>query len=507
MMMNNKWLAFSLIFTVLMSCGTTKETIAPLIVKNADLNYTITPNLKAEKPYVQIDFQVQTNDKGELYLAYPNADWGEENLFNCLSEFKTVPELKVEFKKENNQIYLNGKSEQKITVSYKLIQDFVGDSKSENTYRAQVNSNYFHVFGKSLFMIPQIYFDNKTLPFNVNLTWILPNSDFEIVHSFGSSKNQNFISTYDDFSSSIFLGGKLNTTVETVNDEKIVFSTPDQWEHVDIALLNKDLNKIIQQQRNFWNDHSTKLQTVTLIKTHEECYNYDECNYGIGGTGLTNSFACMSSDNVRIDNNQLNWLLSHEMFHHWVGNTIQNQNEEKEYWFSEGFTDYYSYKLMLRTGMLTPTDFINKVNKEIIKPHYSSPNKSATNEEITKERFWSDYEWEKLPYRRGWLYAFYLDAQIKNINIKYSLDDVMRDILKITQDFALPLNQDVFLQALEPYVNGDFRPEFNFYIETGQPINLQDIKVMGLYFDEADIPYMFIDGDIGMEELLDFLTK
>lgn len=505
--MKYNWLTFSLLVSLLLSCSTSKQVVEPLITSNTELSYTITPNLKAEKPYLLIEFSVKTNEQGELYLAYPNDDWGQDDLFNSVSEITTFPVAKVEIKKENNQIFIKGKSNQSLKISYQISQDFAGKPMNENAYRPQVNTKFFHVFGKSLFMIPKLYFDNPYLEYNLTMNWSLPNTGFEIVNSFGAEKKQVFATTYDQFSSSIFMGGELNTKVEELNNQKVVFSTPDKWEHIDIEQLNQDLNKIIQQQRTFWNDYSQDLQTVTLVKTHEECPNVEECNYSVGGTGLTNSFACMASDNLGVDNNRMNWLFSHELFHHWLGDLIRNQKEEREYWFSEGFTDYYSYKLLLRNDMMTPIEFINKANTEVIKPHYSSPIKNAANNEITVERFWSDYQWEKLPYQRGWLYAFYLDAQIKNLNAEFSLDDVMRNILKITKESALPLNEDVFLQALEPFANPDFRPEFTNYIENGQPIDLREIKISGIYFAEGDIPYMMIDGDIGLGEIFSFLAK
>lgn len=303
------------------------------------------------------------------------------------------------------------------------------------------------------------------------------------------------------------MGGNLNSYVATSKDQKVVFSTPDSWKHIDTETLNQDLNAIIRQQRDFWNDYSTPLQTVTLLKTHEACPSENDCSYSVGGTGLTNSFATFSSDNPAIGNDRLNWLFAHELFHHWVGTTIRNESEEKEYWFSEGFTDYYAYKLLLRNGTLTLEKFIEEVNTEVIQPHYTSPHKDAANSEITAERFWSDYNWEKLPYRRGWLYAFYLDTQIKLLNPDNSLDDAMRAILKTTQDQDLLLNAGVFTAVLEPFANRDFQSEFSRFIENGEAIDLRKMNIPGIHFSEGEIPLMQIRKDIPSEVTLSFLTR
>ena len=52
---------------------------------------------------------------------------------------------------------------------------------------------------------------------------------------------------------------------------------------------------------------------------------------------------------------------AHEHFHTWVGGKIRNdKQEELNYWWSEGFTDYYSRVLALRSGGLSIEKFIDE---------------------------------------------------------------------------------------------------------------------------------------------------
>ncbi len=499
-----KELGCIVLLMLLLACGSSKN----VSTKNNDgiLTYVLTPNLKGSQAFVQVEFQAKADANGKIQLGYPNSDWGEENLFACINEFKVSPSVKSDFRKDKNQIYIWGEPNKTYSFSYKVVQDFSELPKNENTYRPIINKDYFHIIGKNLLMLPFGYFGSEETRCYVHLKWKYPRKRFEVVNSFGNQKEQTIDASYHEIYSSIFIGGKIQSSNFEINENRIVFATTDEWENIDVEKAALDLSKIIRQQREFWNDHSTKLQTVTLIKTFEDCPNKNACSNSLSGTALTNSFAAFCSDNWLSSNNRMNWLFAHELFHNWVGNKIQNESEEKEYWFSEGFTDYYAYKLLLRNGMMSLDEFIQKVNEEIIEPHYNASNNNSPNSEITADKFWADRLWEKLPYRRGWLYAFQLDCKIKNHGSN-SLDDVMLEILRITQTEKVSFNQDIFFRAVEKYLDIDFQDDFYQFIENGKPIRLNEINAIGLYFESTGTPFMRKGVDISVSEMTNFLQR
>lgn len=490
---------------LLSSCGLSKNKVADF--DSELLTYSITPSLKGDQPYISVSFQVKADENGHIQLGYPNNDWGEVNLFNSLIDFKADKKIKSEFQEDRNQVYIWGEPNEVYAFSYKIIQDFDAAPKSENTYRPIVSQDYFHILGKNLLMLPYGYFGSEEVPKAINIKWNTPRRGFSLVNSFGEEKEQSIMASYHEIYSSIFIGGNISSIESVIKLNKVVFATTDKWEHIDTEKAAKDLSSIIEQQRNFWDDHSTKLQTVTLIKTFEDCPEKQSCNNSISGTALTNSFAAFCSDNWMSSNDRMNWLFAHELFHNWVGLTIQNESEEKEYWFSEGFTDYYAYKLLVRSGMMSLDRFVEKVNEEVIQPHYSAPNKDRPNIDITGERFWSDRMWEKLPYRRGWLYAFYLDAQIKMEHSDKSLDDVMHKIMEITQKEKIPFNEDVFHRAVEPFLSSGYSDDFHQFIQRGNPIELNLIEATGLYFEKGDIPLMHVRDDLETAEVINFIQR
>ena len=496
---------FFLLF-VLSACGGPKEIVNKPLEETA-LSYVVQPNLMADIPFVSVQFATPTNEKGEIQLAFTNEGWGEKDLFKCIKNLKISPKANFELKKKENEILVKGDPNKIYTISYDILQDFTEKVTIENTFRPIINRNYFHVFGKNLFMMPYSKFTDDDPSVEIQILWKSELNSYDIINSFGSEKTQKFNAKFSAFSSSIFLGGKLNSFEKTWQGSKVVFSTPDTWQHVDIKKLENDLYNIVGQQRNFWNDNSSETTTVTLIKTYENCPSENNCLNSCGGTGLTNSFATYCSDNILTTNDRINWLFAHELFHHWVGSTIVNESEVMEYWFSEGFTDYYAYKLLLRSGMLTLEDFVDKLNEEVIEPHYNSPYKNKPNGEINAQNFWSDKEWEKLPYRRGLLYALYLDTKIKQSEGDRSLDDLMLDVLNYTTTRKLKFNLNVFLEVLHNYKMSDYEQEFELFIEQGQTINLNKLNIPGVYFETGKVPFMRLQEMETTENILRFFIR
>ena len=196
----------------------------------------------------------------------------------------------------------------------------------------------------------------------------------------------------------------------------------------------------------------------------------------------------------------MKWLYNHELMHKWIGRTILIENDVEQYWFSEGFTDYYAYKIMLKNDFLDVSEYIKILNKEVITPHYQDPFNTIPNSELTFEEYWSNYtKYMKLPYRRGLLYAFLLDNQIKKqSSYSQSLDNLMIDLFQLSlNDKSLRLNQKVFIRNLLKYLNHpEVESEFEGYILEGNLIDFQDGLPDGLSIEyQNNIPIVKMDSE------------
>lgn len=471
------------------------------------LSYHIRPVLRSQQAFIEVSFEQETNANGEIVLRYENEFWGEDSLFKNLGQIVTAPAAQIKIQADSSQIRIQSKPGQKLKITYQIIQDKPGPIVYAHTYRPIVQSDYFHLFGHRLLIFPRGYFQqgrNKKKAMELN--WILSSNDFKIHNSFGNQRQQLLYLSKDQIYSSIFMGGDLESFKSEIEGNDVYLVSKKPWKNLDLEEAHKALERMIRFQRDFWQDHRDSLYSVTLIPTYEP-WTETSKRSSMGGTGLSNSFASFVSDNPGTDTERLIWLFSHELLHHWIGKKINNANEEAQYWFSEGFTDYYSYKLMLRSGEIATQKFLDLLNEEVLKPHYSSPVRSKPNSAITREKFWSDRNYEKLPYRRGLIYAFFLDTKIKQKYSDKSLDDLMRALLLTSEKEGKKLNAEMFLSHLDRFALADSQSAFQTYIEKGQPINLRKLKIKGLEIKGVDIPRLEMQANSVLEEVSAFLTR
>jgi predicted metalloprotease with PDZ domain len=87
-------------------------------------------------------------------------------------------------------------------------------------------------------------------------------------------------------------------------------------------------------------------------------------NYG--GTGLTTSFSLAMGEGTPLDGS-IDTLLAHEHFHSWCGQTIEPDPPEQDaYWFTEGFTTFYTSRLLYRAGMLNLADYAASLDRDLV---------------------------------------------------------------------------------------------------------------------------------------------
>ena len=191
------------------------------------------------------------------------------------------------------------------------------------------------------------------------------------------------------------------------------------WGFSDEAFI-KRLEPIIASHHRFWGD-PMKPFLVTVLPLLPE-----PGSTSLGGTGLSDAFAFFSTPNV--DDRMLTRILAHEHLHSWiprrVGMMPQENNDSLEYWFSEGFTDFYTYRLLVRDGLWSLEETAKALN-DVMWDYAFSPARNATNADVAAS-FWSDRAKGDIPYHRGLLFAALADDRVRRASkAKRDLDDVM----------------------------------------------------------------------------------
>lgn len=494
--MRKAFLLFIIFLNILESSCTVDNKLVP------DIEYKVLPNLNDSIPTVNVKFDYESDDNGLIVLRYENNSWGDNDIFNCIKDLNVLPEPEsIQFLRDKSLITIKTKPNLLSNIDYKIIKDYKGLPINQYRYRPIIDSTYFHVLGMRLFMIPEGIFKSDSSKANIKIN--IKNGSIEgIFHSsFGKEKVQNIEVSREDLYASYFVGGDYRRYSFTYESDTIYFIIRGKWKaFTDQEILNL-LKQTFSSQRSFWNDSRKGDFSVTLTPTYESWYS-------VGGSGFSTSFISFASNNQKVTLSHLKWLYNHELLHKWIGRTIINDNEVEQYWFSEGFTDYFAYKLMLKNNLIDLSEYIEIINREVIIPHYQDPIKNIPNAEITFENYWSEYaKYMKLPYRRGLLYAFLIDNQIKEeSSYSVSLDNLMNDLLHLSlNDNSLRLNKSVFIKNLSMYLNHpEVESDFEQYILEGNLIDFQDKLPNGLSIDyQNNVPIFKLD----MNELSELELK
>lgn len=439
------------------------------------LEYEIVKSRVDSLPALEVRMQFAP-DSGEVtYIRYEDAAWGETELFKCLREVQLAAgsgSLLVEPDSSRIRI-IHAQDAGPMVLSYKIVQDTPGPKDAHHTYRPIVSDSYFHIFAHNFFALPEHYRRGDSPAAEISLVWTGWDPDEVIHNSFGSRERHQDLGTVplDKFHSAIFVGGDFRIYSDRIRENELYLALRGDWIPFGDTEVMELLNETVRGQRDFWKDHSQPYFTVTMRPYPQER------GSSFQGTGLTNSFATSISNNDETEIEQLAYLFNHELMHNWIGHTIENADEEAQYWFSEGFTEYYTAKNIATYG-IGGRDwgfFIENLN-ETIRLLEASSVKDAPNSEITYDNFWKDPEYGKLPYRRGMLFACYLDLQLQAVSGgQHSLDDVMRDLLQASREEGQELTHAHFLKTANAYLPEDLTPFFDRHIVSGEALPLESL--------------------------------
>lgn len=443
-----------------------------------DVEYTLRW-IESDAPSIEVTVKALGSADGLTTFAVAE-EWG--GFLSCGKDFVDVAvrgaDLRpIEFEQSKEYEWIvRHEAEEPLVFSYRLRQS--PDRKPPdraNDYRPMISDDLIHVIGNHGLAYPKHLSDDQ--PRFIRLNW----RDFDrpgwsVASSFGPGTASRTVSrTLDEFRNSLFLGGRIRLHERSLRDHRIGIAIHGtKWLFQDEAFVGL-VARIIEAEREFFDDWDDPWYLVSLIPAHLD----DPHSLSLGGTGLTNAFALFVTPNARMERGspgekQMKHLLAHEYFHRWNGGRIDFPEPERGmYWFSEGFTDFYARRLLLRSGLWDEKDFLDDLN-ESIRNYYLSPVRDVPNARIVDE-FWKNPEVQTLPYRRGDLVALVIDHQIARIsNGTKSLDDLMRRLLTPERRPKTKIDVEMMIGLIGEYTDSAFAAAVRRCVEQGELITLPD---------------------------------
>jgi len=427
------------------------------------IDYTITPIFTGDIPYIKVYVEIKGKLSDEVVIDLPSR-WGPAEYYDQVKNFKlNYPQGKIQFKKagkdgrQNTAVITISKTD-RLSFNYEVYQ------KTENpldVHETIIRKDLIHTLGHGIFAFPNDAQDIEKIKLSVK--WNNIPGNWRTLSAYGNERKIEYVGNVMSLVHSFYVAGDVRIFPIGGADDHIYLSLYGEFSFEDESIIS-DIGKIIESQRSFFNDHDFPYYTISMIEGDDP--------YTSGGTGLHNSFAV----HLPGERSRLDWyiLCAHEHFHNWMGGKIQRDGEEAStYWWNEGFTDYYSRVLALRSGGISIEEFIDECN-QLLRNYYLSPVLNEPNARIESD-FWQNFDMGRLPYYRGFVFAIYLNYLIKKHNPDNSLDNVMFDLLKNAQQKKF--SPEYFCDILKSYVPQGIKEDMSRFIDQGETIELDDVAM------------------------------
>lgn len=359
---------------------------------------------------IHIKMSFQSDKTGITKLLLPNqwtdADKLFGNIININLQNQNMQDAWIVDGAYPYEKYIISQPNACINLDYDLV------NNNQHRFKAHINKEYFYFIGKTAFIVPSFQATDELN--EIKLQWLIPTNkrNYQIINSYDLEQPFQTISM-DELLEGVFLGGNLYISKTGNEKDKIVFAYNKKPSKAQMH-WEKDAIDLILTQRMSMNEGDIPYYLVALIEdeqTHES----------FSATHLKNSALFVhAKDWLSEPREELIRHTAHELFHYWIGQKIKASHDYlASMWFFEGFNDFLSIELALKSKLLTTQAYINIKNR-VLKAHYTSPFQSIPNREVVLY-YWDNPELHGIPYVKGHLFAQYCN-QVLNKQGKSLLD-------------------------------------------------------------------------------------
>ena len=406
---------------------------------------------------VSVELSLRADPSGRTLLKLPDRYGGVKDHWRYLSPIEVVGATIVS--SSSKERVLRSAPNAKLKISYRVRTAYPKDpdAAGANAYDgAAIRPDWFASLGEFLFAVPARADDTPA-----RFKW----SNWPRSWTKASSVDGSSITLKDLIESSFLAGSGVMMHSRPIQGGTLRLASHGSFDW-SVDRYTDQVATVVSAQRRFWGEADGNY-TVTLFQLAP--------SLGVssaGGTGRAHGFVLYASPDTTSDT--LFRLISHEHLHTWVPNRLGASPDEDSaalFWLTEGFTDFYTARTLLKAGLWTPEQFTADLNRALAGvaglPAGAYPNSRI------KSDFWTDPIVGQLPYDRGHLFAHLLDAELRHGG-KPGLDQVMfamRDRWVAAPANAKPMILDNLLAVLD-HRGFNIRPLLARYIDAGEPIML-----------------------------------
>jgi predicted metalloprotease with PDZ domain len=437
-----------------------------LSAQSADsVHYSIAPVMDGGAlTALAVELRFAGDGDGETRLALPSEWAGADSLWRHLGDLRVDGAASVREDGADGRLIAHAPGAP-LTVRYRVASAYTAEPAfAYEKARPIILPGWFFFHGEGVFALPDGR-DEAPASFawrDVPAGWTIA-SDLDYLRGTRAG-------TVEDISESVAIGAPDLVVLERpVGGAPLRLATRGSW-RFPVDSLADAVAAIVDAENRFWGDAGRPflVPLAPLGGTGD--------SYSISGTGRSDGFSIAATSSFGLE--QAAQLLAHEYMHTWNARELGGLAEADQalgYWFSEGFTDFYAGRVLLRAGLWTPAEYVEELNTVLMR-YASSPARTAPNTQLA-ERFWSDRPFEQMPYDRGHLFAILLDDRIRRATAgRADLDDVMQAQRAASrQDGRQAAHADaarLFPSVLRDRFGIDVSGDIARHVDRGEPVLL-----------------------------------
>lgn len=278
----------------------------------------------------------------------------------------------------------------RVSVEYDLANDVANvDAETQiqghDFYRETIGGAWFQLFGWGALLVPESLPDAEPVEACVTFSGLRKDGAFASTYGDGQVDGvakMRMRASPLELRSAVYLGGDFRIHRRDIAGRPLIVAMRGDWRFEDAKFVD-GAAAVVRTERGFWKDFAFPRYLISLVQNPIP-------DGSTGGTGLHDSFAMYASKDFEVPGPAFDHLIAHEHLHTWIPGRIGTMGEEEalRYWFSEGFTDYFTHRLLLASGAWTLDDYAKTLDGVILR-YESSLARNAPNTVVATE-FWSN---------------------------------------------------------------------------------------------------------------------
>lgn len=449
---------------------------APVDLAQCDLAYDITPRYDTMPRRLDVSLRFASEGRSRTVVRGVPGWAGVSDYAAALGGWSGTG-LRIEPLPEPFRREVQHEGQAEVVLHYQARADLAdpeADQPQEQgrLYRTQIGRDWFQFFGHGVLVVPEAWGDDRSGRLCVTLHQPgQPQAPVLGSHHAGSGEAVTAVveGSPARLRHAFYAGGTAWRVRERSLPTGLVATASRGRFDLDEDRYADQVAALVGLHRRFWRDGPQPPQWFVLTP------NFQRGN--VGGTLVHQAAVLHAGADFGPDSDAFAFLVGHEHLHQWIPGRFGRSEPDprvapEHYWFSEGFTNHYTHRLLLASGLWSLQRHARALT-EVLQTYWRSPAREATAQSIAP-RFFSDRDAGQQMYARGELLALRWDRALRQKGHP-GLDTLLRKLV-LPPGHAMdkePLAHERVLAALRPLLGDGPDRDVQRFVRDGGSIALE----------------------------------